>query len=129
MSIPSSVSTKDDGQVHAHISSWQLYVGILVALLTLTAATVAISLVPLGSLNLTAAVLIATIKASLVVTFFMHLRHDNRFHSLVFLSSLFFVAIFLVYTFNDTSRRGQVDPYNGARISPSTGEVAPGGRP
>ncbi len=117
----------DSGEVHVHISSWQFYVGILLGLMTLTALTVAISFVHLGSLNLVVAVTIATIKASLVVTYFMHLRYDNRFHALVFLSSLLFVAIFLVYTFNDTSHRAKIDPFNGARRLPTTGEIAPGG--
>jgi cytochrome c oxidase subunit 4 len=126
MSAPHSSIEHDDGEVHAHVSSWQLYVGILIALMLLTALTVGISLIHLGTLNLTVAVLIATIKASLVVTYFMHLKHDSRFNALVFLSSIFFVAIFLIYTFNDTAHRAKIDPFNGATRSPATGELAPG---
>ncbi|QQR88777.1 MAG: cytochrome C oxidase subunit IV family protein [Myxococcales bacterium] len=117
-----------EGEVHAHIASWQFYVGILGALLVLTALTVAVSFVKLGPLNLVVAVVIATIKASLVVTFFMHLKYDNRFNALIFLSSLLFVGIFLAYTFNDTAHRAELDSYNGATVSPVTGEVAPGRR-
>lgn len=126
MSASHSSIRPEDGEVHAHVSSWQLYVGILIALMVLTALTVGISFIHLGKLNLMVAVFIATIKASLVVTYFMHLKHDNRFNALVFLSSMFFVAIFLIYTFNDTNRRAKVDPFNGAIRSPATGELAPG---
>lgn len=131
----------DDGGVHVHIHSWKLYAAILGALLTLTVATVAVSYVDVdgllsmgngvegvGAWNLGIAVLIATVKAVLVVLFFMHLKDDARFNGLVFIGSLLFVGVFLAYTLNDTHFRGRVgDRYNGVAVDPETGLRAPGG--
>lgn len=118
----------DDGAVHAHVSSPFFYAAIFGALLFLTALTYGQSLVDLGRLNIVLVVIIASLKASLVVTFFMHLSHDNRFHALIFVSCIFFIGVFFAYTFNDTDRRGDPDPDQNVRILPRTGEPAPGGK-
>src|SRR3954471_12985567 len=100
----------DDGAVHAHISSVPFYVAVFLGLLTLTGITVGQSYVDLGKANLFAVIVIATLKASLVVTFFMHLKWDNKFNALIFLSTLFFIGVFFTYTMNDTEHRGESDP-------------------
>jgi cytochrome c oxidase subunit IV len=120
----------DDGRVHAHISSIKFYIVIFVTLITLTVATVGVSYVHLGPANLAVAIVIASIKAALVCLFFMHLRHDNKFHALIFVSSLLFIGVFFAYTVNDTGRRGEVDESQGTQsISPSGAAraAAPGG--
>lgn len=127
MSSSSQAHGHDDGAVHAHISSVPFYVGIFIGLLTLTALTVGQSYVDLGKLNLLAVILIATMKASLVVTFFMHLKWDNRFHALIFIGCVFFIGVFFAYTLNDTDRRGELDPDQNVKVLPATGEMAPGG--
>ncbi len=119
----------DDGAVHAHISSIRLYVGIFLALIFFTVVTVGLSLIHLGPLNLAIAILIATVKAALVVTFFMHLKDDNRFNALIFVGSLLFAGVFLAYTLNDTGRRSEVERMQGAYVNDATGERAPGGPP
>jgi cytochrome c oxidase subunit 4 len=117
----------DDGAVHAHISPVPFYVAIFVALLFFTVLTVGQSYVDLGKLNLLVVILIATAKASLVVTFFMHLRHDNKFHALIFVCGLLFIGVFFAYTMNDTEHRGEFDPLNNVKYEPRTGLQAPGG--
>lgn len=112
--------------VHPHIAPWKLYAGIFGVLIVLTVITVAISRVDLGAANLAVAIIVATIKASLVVTFFMHLKDDRRFNAILFLGSLLFGGLFLAYTLNDTAYRGMVDPQNGVRIDPKTGAWAHG---
>jgi cytochrome c oxidase subunit IV len=119
----------DDGAVHAHISSAPFYIGIFICLLILTVLTVGQSYVDLGKLNLVTVIVIASMKASLVVTFFMHLRHDNRFNALMFVSGLLFIGVFFAYTMNDTDHRGQFDPLQNVRVNPADGKEAPGGRP
>ncbi len=80
----------------AHVTPLKLLFGVLGILLVLTVATVAVTSIDLGSQwNLVVAMVIATIKAGLVVTFFMHLLWDKRFHLLVFLSSVLFLILFL----------------------------------
>ncbi len=117
----------DDGAVHAHVSSTTFYVTIFVGLLFLTGATVGQSYVDLGKLNLFVVILIATMKASLVVTFFMHLRWDNKFNALMFISSIFFIGVFFAYTMNDTDRRGELDGDQNVKVWEKNGEAAPGG--
>jgi cytochrome c oxidase subunit IV len=117
----------DDGAVHAHISSVPFYVAVFLGLLFLTGMTVGQSYVDLGKLNIVIVILIATMKASLVVTFFMHLKWDNKFNALVFISTIFFIGVFFAYTLNDTDRRGDLDPDQNMRIWEKTGQPAPGG--
>jgi cytochrome c oxidase subunit IV len=95
----------DDGKVHAHISPANFYYAIFGALIFFTCLTVAVSYVHLGSLNLAVAILIASIKASLVVMFFMHLRYDNKFNAVMFVCGILFIGVFFAYTMNDTGRR------------------------
>ncbi len=120
---------KDDGMVHAHVASTTFYVAVFVALLILTGLTVGQSYVDLGRLNIILVIIIASMKASLVVSFFMHLRWDNKFNALMFISGLLFIGVFFAYTMNDTDRRGELDPDQNVKVLPKTGEEAPGGMP
>lgn len=131
----------DDGGVHVHVHPTKFYLGILGSLLVLTVITVAASYVDIdgflalgrpvegvGAWNLTVAIAIATVKAALVATFFMHLKDDKRFNALIFVGGLMFIGIFFAYTMNDTTTRGQTgDVYNGVHVDPETGVRAPGG--
>jgi cytochrome c oxidase subunit 4 len=125
--MSSTAHHKTEGAVHAHISSAPFYGVIFLALIFLTVLTVGQSYVDLGKLNLIVVILIATTKASLVVSFFMHLRYDNKFNALIFLSGLLFIGVFFAYTMNDTDRRGEFDADQNVRVLPKTGEDAPGG--
>lgn len=127
MSTASHDHDHDDGAVHAHISSTPFYVAVFLGLLFLTGITVGQSYVDLGRMNIVLVILIATMKASLVVTFFMHLKWDNKFNALIFISTLFFIGIFFAYTMNDTEHRGDLDPDQNVKVWEKTGEVAPGG--
>lgn len=117
----------DDGAVHPHIAPWQLYVGIFLCLVCLTLLTIGVAYIHLGKLNLIVAIIIASMKAALVVTFFMHLKDDNRFNALMFVSGLLFIGVFFAYTMNDTDHRGQVDDAQGVEVFSGTGKIAPGG--
>lgn len=116
----------EDGHVHVHVHPASTYYKVFGALVALTLLTVAVAQVHLGEWNFFVAVLIATIKASLVAMFFMHLKDDNRFNVLIFIGSLVFMGVFFVYTMNDTEYRGQWDDAYGTSVEQSTGEVAPG---
>ncbi len=129
MAYQTDAHDHDDGAVHAHISSVPFYVTVFLGLLILTGATVGQSYVDLGKLSIVIVILIATLKASLVVTFFMHLKWDNKFNALIFLSALLFIGVFFAYTLNDTDRRGDLDPDQNMKIWAKTGEQAPGGMP
>jgi len=116
----------DDGDVHAHESPAKLYIGVFLALILLTLLTVGLASIHLGPANLAIAIIVASLKAILVCTFFMHLSHDNRFHALIVIATTLFIGVFFAYTTNDTAHRTMLDPVAGARVLPSTGEKAPG---
>lgn len=73
---------------------WQL-LAVFSALITLTLLTVFQSTLGLGALEIWLSLFIATIKAGLVILFFMHMIHEKPFNAIVFLSSFIFVALFL----------------------------------
>jgi len=88
-----------------YIVSYLSHTWIWVALLILTFLTVASVTVDLKNFVVFAALLIATIKASLVVIYFMHLKFDSKILSFMLgLVMLVFVA-FIVLTFVDYSFR------------------------
>ena len=117
----------DDGRVHAHIATSKFYWGIFAALVLFTIVTVKVSYYDFGPANIYIAMIIATAKASLVATFFMHLRHDRIFNTLTFLGAFLFLAIFILLTAEDLGKRGQVDYSYGGTVAPRSGEAAPGG--
>ncbi len=118
----------DDYNVHAHIASMKANTAILLCLLTLTALTVLAYNVRLGDLNLGVALLIASLKATLVMAFFMHLAFDKAFNIAFFVGSIIFMGIFFGYTANDTEHRGAIDNRYAMPVDPRTGEFA-GGTP
>lgn len=97
---------------HIHpVTGPKTYAAVLGALLVLTVVTVGASYMDFGSMNTVVAVLIATVKASLVALFFMHLRHD-KFNAVIFVGGLLFLAIFMIWTLFDIGTRVTVLPAN-----------------
>jgi caa(3)-type oxidase subunit IV len=97
--------TGHEGHEH-HVLPLSVYYGVYFALLVLTVLTVAVSFANLGPMSLPAAMFVAVIKAACVAGFFMHLRYDNRFLTLIFACSLLFLAVFFAFTLFDLSARG-----------------------
>jgi cytochrome c oxidase subunit 4 len=91
---------------HSTSSSLRTYVAIWIALLVGTALTVYASGVDLGRFNAAVALTIATIKATLVALFFMHIKGaSEKLTKLVVLSALFFLLILLGLTMSDYATR------------------------
>ena len=100
----SDPSHKHDDHGLAHTTPVSLLVGILAVLLVLTVFTVTVTSIDLGGEgNLIVAMVIATIKAGLVVMFFMHLFWDRKFNLILFLGSVLFLILFLSMTVTDRS--------------------------
>ncbi|HSN97186.1 MAG TPA: cytochrome C oxidase subunit IV family protein [Candidatus Nanopelagicales bacterium] len=93
-----------------HVLPLKIYLGTWIGLMVFTVITVAVSYVDFGDFNLWIAMLIASVKASLVALLFMHLRWDERFNSIILVSSLIFLAIFIGFTLADTGNRGRAEP-------------------
>jgi cytochrome c oxidase subunit 4 len=102
-------SSKAHGDGHAphaaHSHGAGRYVLIWVILLAFTALTVATGTRDLGSANLPIALTIATVKATLVVLFFMHLSESHGANRLVFVVSLLFVLVMMAGVFGDLLTR------------------------
>jgi cytochrome c oxidase subunit 4 len=108
----------------------KLYAGILATLLVLTAITVGASYIQFGSgmANVIVALTIATIKASLVALFFMHLLHDKAMNGIILVASFIFLGIFLISCYTDSSSRWDIKPQNwnvAPTVTASPGAVAP----
>ena len=94
-----------NNQDTTHIVSYQKLLLILLALFAFTAVTIGISRVDLGAFNIWGALLIATLKSSLVLLYFMHLRYENRLIGIGLIVTLGFVAILIGFLFWDISFR------------------------
>ena len=119
----------DDGMIHSHIEPVSHYLKIFSGLIFFTLVTVGLSYIHLGALNLAIAIFIASIKATLVVVFFMHLRHDNKFNATFFVCRLMSICVFFAYTTNDTARReNEINDVSGNHVYLGESEKhAPGG--
>jgi len=117
-----------EGDVHAHVAPAKLYWGVFFALIILTVLTVGLAGIHLGKANLAIAIIVASIKAVLVCTFFMHLSHDNRFHAIILVSAVLFIGVFFALVINDTNYRHDhlVDGQSGANMHMRSGDKAPG---
>jgi cytochrome c oxidase subunit 4 len=89
----------------SHIFEYRSLFYILIALLMLTGITIGISFVDLGNFNIWIALCIASIKGSLVLMFFMHMKYESRVLIFSFLGTIFFLAIMISFTFWDVAFR------------------------
>jgi cytochrome c oxidase subunit IV len=115
-----------DGHGFAHPASVKSLLLVFFSLVGLTWFTVfqaTQKTVDLGQFELVVTLFIATIKATLVILFFMHMIHDKPLNVIVFLSSFIFVALFLGFTLLDT--QGYKDTYEFKNVdSPPPAAVA-----
>ena len=90
---------------HHHVSSSAMFLNVLLALLVLTIVTVGASRIDFGPANMLIAMLIASVKASLVILFFMHVKWDTAINKIVFLSSFLFLSLLFIFTLADQATR------------------------
>jgi len=91
--------------VSEHIVSPKIYGLIFLALMVGTALTVWAAYQNFGPFNIVIALGIATIKASLVILFFMHGKYSSKRTKLVIVCGFFWLAIMLGLTLADYSSR------------------------
>jgi cytochrome c oxidase subunit IV len=91
--------------VSEHIVSPKIYAVIFLALMMGTFLTVFAAGRDFGRMNIVIALGIATIKATLVILFFMHGKYSSRRTKLVIVSGFFWLAIMLGLTIADYSTR------------------------
>ena len=85
-----------------HIVSVRVYITIFMVLLVGTALTVLAAFIDFPwRLNTIVALTIATIKATFVVLYFMHVRYSSRLIWVIVAAALFWMAILFAFTFSD----------------------------
>ena len=91
-----------------HVAPKSLYYSVFLALLVGTALTVAVAFVDLGALNNVMMLTIASVKALLVILFFMHVRWSTRLTWIVVASGFFWLLLMFSVTITDFLTRGWV---------------------
>lgn len=84
-----------EAEIKKHV---RVYITVFIALAVLTVATVAASYVHLPVKQaITLALFIASIKATLVAAYFMHLISENKvIHSILLLTGFFFLVLLIL---------------------------------
>lgn len=125
----SNHDTHAEEHAHGHpVVSWQIQLGVLLALLFFTFATVlfynaeswvehAFEIHLPGWVNIVGAMSIATVKAILVCMFFMGLKYDKALNTFAMLFCLFCVGLFLGFSMIDLDTRDRVEPWRKAEAS------------
>ncbi len=113
------------GTPHTHVIvppiTLRLILGALLAFTVLTVATAQLeswimsyfSISLPAWLNVAGAMLIASVKAALVMAYFMQLRYDNPMNTIIMLFCFFAVGLFLLFTSLDLFTRDRVYEFKG----------------
>jgi cytochrome c oxidase subunit IV len=86
---------------HVHVTPIGVYLLVFLALAVGTLLTWYASTIELGLWNTPIALLIATIKAVLVILFFMHVIHSTRLTWVVIIAAFLWLGVLFVLTFAD----------------------------
>ncbi len=76
-----------------HMIEFSTYLKVFGTLIALTLITVAVSRVDFGAWNTLIAFAIATVKALLVLAYFMHLKYDSMLNRFAMVSAVFFLIV------------------------------------
>ena len=92
-----------------HVTSIRTYLLVFGALMVLTAVTVWVAFLDLGTMNDLVALAIAVTKATLVVLWFMHVASSTKLTKLVVLAGFFWLLILFGLTLADYTTRDWID--------------------
>ncbi len=95
------MDTQDFNAEHSH--GYGIYVLVWLGLMALTGLTVAVSGIDIGGFTIATALIIASVKAYLVLTIFMHLRSESKMFTVFALVAAFFLIISFILLFSDYS--------------------------
>ena len=83
------------------ITGYRTYFTVWICLLILTAMTVAVSNLELGKYGALISVFIASVKAGLILLFFMHLKYEGFLIKAMLLLTIMTIAVIIGLTFSD----------------------------
>jgi cytochrome c oxidase subunit 4 len=107
-----------------HVIPESTFFKVLIALLVLTVITVLAAQVDLGKWNIVGALLIASVKASLVIAIFMHGKYENKIIWTYILIPFILLAIMIGGIFTDDPFRSHPLPF-GAQRQQAAAPAAP----
>jgi len=103
--MASSIEHHDDEHGLSHVATIKTLAATGGTLLMLTLVTVLATKIDFGAnINLAVAMAIAVLKATLVILFFMHLRYDRLFHTVIFVSAILAASLFVGFTMMDSGQ-------------------------
>ena len=94
-----------------HVVPTSVFFKVLIVLLILTVATVAAAQIDMGKWNILGALVIASIKASLVILIFMHGKYENKIVSTYIVIPFILLAIMIGGIFTDDPFRDRLTPF------------------
>ena len=106
----SSFELAEHEEYEEHVVPYTVYLAVFGALMVLTVLTVVVAFFDLGNLNVTVALTVAVMKASLVVLFFMHAKYQSQIIKLVVLASIVWLGFLFLITLSDYLTRGWLVP-------------------
>jgi len=104
MASPTDHSAAHGGE--HHILPLSVYWGVFTALVVGTIVTVWSATIDLGALNVIVALVIASVKALLVILYFMHVKYSSKMVWIFAAAGFFWVVIMILFTMQDFVSRG-----------------------
>ncbi len=86
---------------NSHIIPYRTFLIILVILIVLALTSVTLTQIYLGTLTVALALIIAVIKSSLVLRYFMHLKFESRMFTIGVISVALLISSVIIITFLD----------------------------
>jgi cytochrome c oxidase subunit 4 len=106
-------------EVHEHVDSLGTYLLVFAALMVLLLVTVGAYLIDFnrfgeqwGVLNTALALVIASVKAVLVMLVFMHLRHGTKLTWVIAAAGFVWLCVMIVFSYGDYLSRGLIPESN-----------------
>ena len=84
-----------------HLAGYGMYFTVWLILVMFTGITVAVSYLDMYKYTIFTAMLIASVKVTLVVMYFMHIRFESKLYPIMIFTTLATYAIFIGLTFSD----------------------------
>ena len=84
-----------------HITPYRTHAWVLITLLTLTFATITVTWIDLSALTVMVALLIASVKAYIVLTYFMHLKFESSLFRVFVIMVLAIYVLVILFTLSD----------------------------
>ena len=91
-----------------HIVPLRVYFLVFITLMLLSALTVWAAFQDFGTMNTVVALVIAVIKATLVILFFMHVKYSSNLVKVAAAAGFIWLLILIAFTVGDVASRGWI---------------------